>query len=55
MWFAILFRSAEAGCGPAGCTVPEVAAAPPAAATAPIPPIDRERPAEVRTAVFALG
>lgn len=45
---------AHAGCGPAGCPAPDVAAEAPVAATRPVPALD-ERPEHVEIATFALG
>ena len=51
----LLASLAHAGCGPGGCPPPTLAEDAPMHATAPIPPIDRERPAHVEIATFALG
>jgi hypothetical protein len=45
---------AQASCGPTGCAPTIAEGAPAGAATAPIPPIDRDRPAAA-IATFALG
>ncbi|MFT4626453.1 MAG: hypothetical protein ACI8PZ_005130 [Myxococcota bacterium] len=57
MLLTLIATLAQAGCLDSTCPPSSADAAPSASvpATAPVPPIDQDRPDDIRTAVFALG